>query len=121
MKKLKDYTHEELLKMSVEELSQLLDSEKRKVEPTLAIEKENYQKLSDTERLGFWASNLHNAMRWQVESGYDPYAIFNKEWYEQAKGMESNIDLIMNEIFMNYWTTTGSKWDREEYLKRIRE
>jgi hypothetical protein len=81
--------------------------------------KVNYPKFSFDEKVEFWSGQLHRKMRWQVESGLDPYAIYSIDWYNEVKKAEPNIDLIMNEAFKRYWGSTGGEWSKEEYLKKI--
>ncbi|RAV97975.1 hypothetical protein [Pseudochryseolinea flava] len=44
-----------------------------------------YPSYSFDERVLHWSGSLHRRMRWQEESGYDPYAIYSKAWHMQAK------------------------------------
>lgn len=82
--------------------------------------KTKYPIFSSEEKIKFWSGSLHRDMRWQAESGLDPYAIYNVDWYNEVKKIEPDIDFIMDEIFNRYWSSTGGQWDKEEYLKRIR-
>jgi len=77
-----------------------------------------YPSLSFDDKVAFWSGSLHRQMRWQAESGLDPYAIYNAQWYNDVKKIELNIDSIMNHVFDRYWSSTGSEWSKEEYLKR---
>jgi len=79
-----------------------------------------YGSLNYEERVKYWSGTLHREMRWQAESGLDPYAIYDLEWYENIKKIEPDIDSIMDKIFTSYWNTTGGHWSKEEYLKRIK-
>ena len=119
-KKLKGYTHEELLKMSNDRLSKLFDEENdgmnRKVKE---FEHSEYANFSLDEKIKYFSGTLHQQMRWQVESGLDPYAIYNREWYESTKVLEPELDKIMDEVFAKYWGT-GADWSKEGYLKRIK-
>jgi len=88
-----------------------------------AVEKsENeYKLLTYEERVKYWSGTLHREMRWQAESGLDPYAIYTSEWYKRIKTIEPEIDSIMDKIFSSQWNTTGGEWSKEEFLKRIKE
>jgi hypothetical protein len=119
-KKISDYSHEELLKLSTDELSRLFDIEREDEDKKrINFESNEYPKFSFEEKVKFWSGNLHRQMRWQVESGLDPYAIYDEQWYKEVKITEPNIDLIMNEVFAKHWSSTGGKWEKEEYYKRI--
>jgi pectate lyase len=78
-----------------------------------------YPTFSYKEKIKHWSGTLHRQMRWQIENGLDPYAIYNKNWYKNTRKFEPLIDEIMNDIFSNYWSSEGGKWSKEEYLKRI--
>lgn len=119
-KKISDYSHDELLKLSTNELSNLFDIERDKEDKKwLQFHQEEYPTFSFDQKVKHWSGTLHRQMRWQAESGLDPYAIYDKDWYDNAKKEEPNIDSIMDEVFAKYWSTTGGEWSKEEYLKRI--
>lgn len=118
--KISDYSHEELLNLSAEELSKLFDIEREgELKKRIQFENTEYFTLSFEEKVKFWSGTLHRQMRWQVESGLDPYDIYDISWYNDIKITEPNIDLIMDEVFTKYWSSTGGEWSKEEYLKRI--
>ncbi len=122
MKRISDYTHTELLNLSPTELSALFDIEREiENEKALKFENKEYPMFSFDEKVKFWSGNLHRQMRWQAESGLDPYAIYDLDWYKSVKEKEPYIDAIMNEVFDKYWSSTGGEWSKEEYLKRITE
>lgn len=116
-KKIKDYTHEELLQLSNDELSTLLDIEmKVSVEKRFDFEKEEYPNFSFNEKVKYWSGVLYRQMRWQVESGLDPYAIYDSKWHE-IKKQEPEIDKIMDCVFDEYW---NGEWSKVEFAKRIK-
>ncbi|WP_271729860.1 hypothetical protein [Aquimarina algiphila] len=78
----------------------------------------DYINKSFKEKTKYWSGRLHQQMRWQVESGLDPYAIYKPDWYQSTKEFEPDFDKIMDEVFSKYWGT-GADWSKEEYLKRI--
>jgi hypothetical protein len=79
---------------------------------------QTYPRFSFDERVAHWCGVLFRNMRWQAESGLDPYAIYSPEWYEDVKATEPAFDEIMNDVFSKFWKDV---WSRDEYLKRIRE
>ncbi len=119
-KDFKDYSHEELLRMTNEEISILFNIEEEKEnQGRLHFEKNEYPKFSFDEKVKFWSGALHQQMRWQVESGLDPYSIYDLNWYKLVKEREPNIDSIIDTVFEKYWSSTGAEWSKEEYLKRL--
>lgn len=83
-----------------------------------SFEKSIYPNYSFQEKVKYWSGRLHQQMRWQAESGLDPYSIYTVEWYNSTKQFEFRFDEIMDEVFSKYWGT-GADWDKDEYLKRI--
>jgi hypothetical protein len=81
--------------------------------------KDQYLNFSFDKKVEFWSEQLHHTMRWQIESGLDPYSVYDAEWYRDLKNLEPNIDLIMNTIFDKYWNSAGCGWSKEVFLKRI--
>ncbi|MGB3947578.1 MAG: hypothetical protein WBM13_06320 [Bacteroidia bacterium] len=75
-----------------------------------------YSGFSFDEKVKHWSGTLFRQMRWQVESGLDPYAIYSLEWYNNVKKEERHFDEIMDVVFTKYWEDL---WSKEEYLKRI--
>ncbi len=118
-KKMSDYSHEELLKLSTKELSELFDLEREnRYEKSLSSGEEKYLNYTFQEKVSFWSGELHQSMRWSVEDGEDPYSIYTLEWYKSTKEFEPDFDKIMDEVFEKKWGT-GADWSKEEYLKRI--
>lgn len=118
-KSINDYTHEELLKMSNDKLSKLFEEERKKEQKKgVKLRDEIYPNYTFQEKVSFWSGQLHRQMRWQVESGLDPYIIYSPEWYQSTKEFEPDFDKIMDEVFDKKWGT-GADWSKEEYLKRI--
>lgn len=48
---------------------------------------QKYLEKDYDERVKYWAGNLGRQMRWNVESGFDEYAVFSKPWLEEVKNM----------------------------------
>lgn len=116
-KKIKDYTHSELLELTNDELSKLLDIEMNDSEAKRnEFEKKEYPNFSFNEKVKYWSGVLYRQMRWQVESGLDPYAIYDSKWHEIIK-QEPEIDKIMDCVFDEYWK---GEWDKSEFIKRIK-
>jgi hypothetical protein len=119
-KKIEDYSHAELLNLSTDELSGLFDIEREAEDKKrIHFEFEEYPNYSFEEKVKFWSGTLHRQMRWQVESGLDPYAIYDEEWYKTVKITEPSIDSIMDEVFAKYWSSTGGECEKVKYYKRI--
>ena len=77
---------------------------------------EEYPLLSRNEKIRHWSGTLHQKMRWQSESGLDPYIIFSKEWLSEVKKVENDFDSILEEIFTIYWK---ENWNKDEIKKRL--
>ena len=73
-----------------------------------------YQVKSYDAKVKFWSGNLHQQMRWNGESGLDEYAVFSKEWLEEAKKIEPKIEQILEDVVKRYWR---NYWD----IDKIRE
>ncbi|RKF03585.1 hypothetical protein C8N26_1975 [Tenacibaculum lutimaris] len=113
-------SRKDLFEMVVEELELV---RKKGLEEYLKkrpdLNKQSYIDKTFIDRVIYWSGRLHQQMRWQVESGLDPYSIYTPEWYQSTKKFETNFDKIMDEVFSKYWGT-GADWSKEEYLKRIK-
>ena len=83
------------------------------------FEENIYPNYSFQEKVSYWSGELHQQMRWQAESGLDPYSIYSTKMYQSTKEFEPDFDKIMDEVFSKYWGT-GADWSKEEYLKRIK-
>lgn len=77
---------------------------------------EKYPLLSRDEKLRHWSGTLHQNMRWQSESGLDPYKIFSREWLNDVKKVENDFDAILEDIFAIYWKDC---WDKNEIKRRL--
>lgn len=103
--------------MSNEELSALIkDSKGEDPEKNKYFEVELYPKMNLAEKAKYWSGALHTQMRWQVESGLDPYAIFSLNMRFDVLNTEPEFDFIMKIVFETYWKDI---WDYEEYKKRV--
>jgi hypothetical protein len=103
--------------MADEELIRKMKEALRKeIEKAFAFWETTYPGLSFDEKVGFWTGETHRQMRWQAESGLDPYAIFTPSSYEWMKEKEPSIDEIMDKAFADF---LAWEWNKEEYLKRI--
>lgn len=112
-------TRNDLFEIVVEELELIRKkglNEFLKVRPDL--NNPSYLNNDYANKVSYWSGRLHTQMRWQSESGLDPYSIYSKEWHLSTKKFEPNFDEIMDEVFSKYWGT-GADWSKEEYLKRI--
>lgn len=120
-KPLKDYTHEELLKLPIEEVSKLFDiDEEQNLIKRSGLSEEEYHKLGFNEKVKYWSGELGRQMRRDLEEGIDPYSIFSLDWYEEVKTIEPDVGLIMDTVFSKYWSTTGVDWDKNIYNLRIK-
>lgn len=82
------------------------------------LNKQSYINKQFTDKVTYWSGRLHQQMRWQAESGLDPYSIYTANWYQSTKEFEPDFDKIMDEVFEKYWDT-GTDWSKEKYLQRI--
>lgn len=86
-------------------LSTLLDdhereeAEKAKAELFWTTE---YAAMDFEARAAHWAGLMFRHMRWQSESGLDPYAGFNREWFDEAKTREPDFDRMFDYILRRY-------------------
>ncbi|MGG8495176.1 hypothetical protein ACQY1Q_02060 [Tenacibaculum sp. TC6] len=112
-------SRKDLFEMVVEELELV---RKKGLEECLKkrpdLNKQSYINRTLIGKVNYWSGRLNQQMRWQVESGLDPYSIYTPEWYQSTKEFEPDFDKIMDEVFSKYWNT-GVDWSKEEYLKRI--
>ena len=53
-------------------------------------------------RAAYWAGLMFRHMRWQTESGLDPYAGFDRDWFEDAKRREPDFDRMFDYILQRY-------------------
>lgn len=97
-------------------LAEMKDNWQRQKSDEKLFWKNIYTAYSFDERVGFWSGVLHRQMRWQPESGLDPYAPFSRLWYEDIKEKEPNIDKIIDLAFEK---TLSWEWSKEEFLRRI--
>lgn len=117
MQRLSQYTHEEILNLSNEELNRLVDFTRRQNNHRgILFEKDKYVKLSFDNKVKYWSEELSQQMNWQKESGSDIYGIYDKEWYDRIKLIEPDFDRIIDAVFRDYWRGTQNKG---EYLKRV--
>lgn len=79
--------------------------------------KEKYKTLNQEERITYWSGTLHQEMRWNVESGIDAYDIFSKEWLEEVRTIEPNIEQVLKEVIEKYWKNYWNKQKIWEALK----
>lgn len=89
-------------------LNEWVRSQRTDVEP-------GYKIKTHEEKVKYWAG-YDRAMRWQVESGLDPYSIFSKEWYDDLVRFEPNLNDLVFEAFEVY---LKRDWSYQEYLRRI--
>ncbi|BAZ28648.1 hypothetical protein NIES4074_10820 [Cylindrospermum sp. NIES-4074] len=62
---------------------------------------EEYAQMSLEEKQGFWLHNTMLQMRFQGESGYDEYAFFTPENYDDWLAKEPEIDQILDFVIEN--------------------
>ncbi len=62
---------------------------------------EEYTQMSLEEKQGFWLHNTMMQMRFQGESGYDEYAFFTPENYDDWLAKEPDIDQILDFVIEN--------------------
>lgn len=53
-------------------------------------------------RADYWAATMFRHMRWQNESGLDPYAGFDREWFDYAKSREPDFDRMFDYLLERY-------------------
>ncbi|MCI4669208.1 MAG: hypothetical protein MRZ79_13820 [Bacteroidia bacterium] len=76
----------------------------------------DYLKKNQEERVRYWSGQLHQQMRWNGESGLDEYAIFTKNWLEEVRKFEPNIESILEQVFSKFFK---GYWDIEEIRSRL--
>lgn len=86
-------------------LSTLLDDHKR--EEAQRAERDRfwtteYAAKDFAARAAYWAGTMFRHMRWQSESGLDPYAGFTREWFDDAKSREPDFDRMFEYILQRY-------------------
>ncbi|AFM05422.1 hypothetical protein Fleli_3082 [Bernardetia litoralis DSM 6794] len=79
--------------------------------------KEEYETLNQEEKVKYWSGTLHQEMRWNVESGINAYDVFSKEWLEEVKPIEPNIEEILKEVIEKHWKNYWNKQKIWEALK----
>lgn len=75
----------------------------------------DYLEKTHEAKVKYWAE-YGRAMRWQVESGLDPYSIFSKQWYDDLVRFEPNLNALVQEAFEVY---LKGDWSYQEYLRRV--
>jgi len=105
-------TEEEKNKIRLE-MRENLENQFKKVDLFWQDEYPNY---SFEQKIGYWSASLHQQMRWQAESGLDPYVIFSPGWHKWAKEQDLDLDNIIDIAFDR---NLAWEWDKKEYLKRI--
>ena len=80
------------------------------------IFRKKYLAFSFDEKVEYWSGNLFRQMRWQQESGLDPYAIYDLAWYMNIKITEPEFDKIIELVFSKHWKNI---WDISEYRRRL--
>lgn len=75
-----------------------------------------YSEKTHDEKVKSWSGAMNQQMRWQAESGLDPYAGYSPEWRENLLRFEPNFDALIQEAFKCYlrW-----EWSYEEYQSRV--
>lgn len=81
--------------------------------------KNEYPKKSFNQKVEFWNGILHRQMRWQGESGYDEYLIFNKDWYVKTIHQDPEFERVFDNLLENSFKQYG--WNVDEIRKRINE
>jgi hypothetical protein len=77
---------------------------------------QKYPLLTKEEKIRHWSGTLHRQMRWNAESGYDPYAIYSPEKLIEITKVENNFIEFLEIIFNNHWK---GQWDDIEIKKRL--
>ena len=75
-----------------------------------------YPAMNKEEKIAYWSDSINQQLRWQAESGLDPYAIFNPDWYANSLNKEPEFDEIIDVAFREFLSW---EWSKQEYLKRI--
>jgi hypothetical protein len=57
-----------------------------------------YPAMSFSQKIDYWAASIHRQMRYNGESGLDPYAVFSPEDYQAWKSTEPLIGAMMGQI-----------------------
>ena len=75
-----------------------------------------YSVQSREGKVKHWSGNLGQQMRWQAESGLDPYAGYSPEWHEDLLTLEPDLDALIKEAFRLYLSW---EWSYTEYCHRV--
>lgn len=59
---------------------------------------DTYPSMNFFQKVDYWSGSIHRQMRYNGESGLDPYDVFSREDYEAWKLKEPLIDLIIVKI-----------------------
>ena len=92
----------------------LLNSAEKKIDqPTEKLSIDEYPKLSLDGKAKFWAGQMHRSMRWQSESGLNPYSIYSESGLIEILKFDPNFMQLLPRIY-NIWSGTfdSEKVDR---------
>lgn len=78
----------------------------------------NYAGYTFEQKVRYWSYTIHQQMRWQAESGLDPYAGFSRDWHAAMKRAEPDFDALINAAFERFLSW---EWDQAEYERRIQQ
>jgi hypothetical protein len=85
--------------------STLLDDHKRRQAQKADEERfwtTEYAAKDFAARAAYWAGTMFRHMRWQTESGLDPCAGFDREWFDYAKSREPDFERMFDYILQRY-------------------
>ncbi|MGG6230835.1 hypothetical protein [Tenacibaculum sp. SDUM215027] len=78
--------------------------------------KETYPKMNKKDKIKFWASSLNRSMRFQEESGFSAYSIYNTNWLKDVLKSEPDFFELLSGIF-SIWSGTWDTLKIERILK----
>lgn len=77
---------------------------------------QQYPSFTKEEKIRYWSGSLHRQMRWQAESGLDPYDIYSLETLADIKKVENDFVEFLEIIFAAWWK---GEWNELEIKKRL--
>jgi hypothetical protein len=77
---------------------------------------QKYPLLTRDEKIRHWSGTLHRQMRWNEESGYDPYSIFSSEKLVEILKIEKDFIEFLDVILNDHWT---GQWNDAKIKKKL--
>lgn len=114
------YSEEELEEID-RRIKESSKKESDRIDDFLKVE---YPKKNLEEKVKYWAGDLFRYMRWQEESGNNPYSIYSKNWLSETLKLEPDFLEMLPKIY-NLWggMFDAGKVDRiiKKLLKELSE